>query len=122
VGSEEAIEVISRFIKSNGMAPYFSEIVTNLGRKKEDGDLDLSYRGTKKVDGTLYKKLARDLLEMGIQPSQALMIGDRPVEDVDKAKENGFKAIQYVGIMKRRISNMADYIVSDLMELKNIVQ
>ncbi|MDH5685705.1 MAG: HAD hydrolase-like protein, partial [Hadesarchaea archaeon] len=94
---------------------------TNYGRIKNDGNIDLSYKGMGKSDGAIYKKLARDLLEIGIQSSQALIIGDRPVEDVDKAKENGFKAIQFTGVMKRRISKVADYVISDLRGLKKIL-
>jgi len=121
VGSEETLKIIQVFMNLHGVRPYFSEIITNFGRIKANGELDLSYMGKKKIDGAMYKKLAQDLIDIGIQPSQALMIGDRPIEDVERAKENGFNAIQYIGIMKRRISNEADYVISDMRELKNIL-
>ena len=121
VGNEKAVKTIPNALGFFDLTPYFSEIITNYGRIKNNGDMDLSYKGMGKTDGAIYKKLARDLLDIGIQPSQALIIGDRPVEDVDKAKENGFKAIQFMGIMKRRVSNAADYVISDLRELKKIL-
>jgi len=121
VGSEATLKIIPHFLSIHDLTPYFSEIITNYGRIKNDGNIDLSYKGIGKSDGAIYKKLARDLLEIGIQSSQALIIGDRPVEDVDKAKENGFKAIQFTGVMKRRISKVADYVISDLRGLKKIL-
>ncbi|MDH5443411.1 MAG: HAD family hydrolase, partial [Hadesarchaea archaeon] len=121
VGSEGTIKTISNILSIFDLTPYFSEIITNYGRIKNDGNIDLSYKGMEKIDGTIYKKLARELLDIGINPSQALIIGDRPVEDVEKAKENGFKAIQFMGIMKRRVSKVADYVISDLRELKKIL-
>jgi len=121
VGSEGMLKSYPHFLSLFGLTHYFSEIITNYGRFKNNGDMDLSYKGMGKSDGAIYKKLARDLLDIGTQPSQALIIGDRPVEDVDKAKENGFKAIQFTGIMKRRVSNAADYVISDLRELKKIL-
>ena len=121
VGSEETLKIISYFLNLYDLTPYFSEIITNYGRIKKNGDMDLSYKGMNKIDGTIYKKLARDLLDIGIKPSQVLIIGDRPVEDVDTAKENGFKTIQFTGIVKRRVSNAADYVISNLKELKKIL-
>ena len=121
VGSEGTIKTITHVLSLFDLTPYFSEIITNYGRIKSNGDMDLSYKGMDKVDGTIYKKLAQDLRNIGIHSSQALIIGDRPVEDVDKAKENGFKAIQFTGVMKRRISKVADYVISDLRGLKKIL-
>ena len=121
VGSEETLKIISYFLSLYDLTPYFSEIITNYGRIEKNGDMDLSYKGMNKIDGTIYKKLARDLLDIGIQPSQALIIGDRPMEDVDKASENGFKTIQFTGIVKRRVSNAADYVISNMRELKKIL-
>ena len=118
---EGAVKGLPNVLNAFGLSPYFSEIITNHGRIKNNGDIDLSYKGMEKIDGTIYKKLADDLRGMGIQPSQALIIGDRPVEDVEKSKENGFKAIQFVGIIKRRISAAADYVISDLRELTKIL-
>jgi len=121
VGSEEMLKSYPHFLSLFGLTPYFSEIITNYGRIKKNGDMDLSYKGMNKTDGAIYKKLAQDLLDIGIHPSQALIIGDRPVEDVDKARENGFRAVQFTGIMKRRVSNAADYVISDLRGLKKIL-
>ncbi len=121
VGSEGMLKGYPHLLSLFDLTTYFSEIITNYGKIKSNGDMDLSYKGMEKVDGTIYKKLSQDLRNIGVQPSQALIIGDRPVEDVDKAKENGFKAIQFTGIMKRRISKVADYVISDLKELKKIL-
>jgi len=121
VGSEGMLKSYPKFLSSYGLATYFSEIITNFGRIKNNGDIDLSYKGLDKTNGAIYKKLARDLLDIGIKPSQALIIGDRPIEDIDKAKENGFHAIQYVGIMHRKVSNVADYVISDFRELIEIL-
>jgi len=121
VGTESTIETLPRVLGTFGLMPYFTDIITNHGRIKKNGETDLSYKGMEKVDGTLYKKIAQYLLSIGIEPSQALMIGDRPVEDVEKAKENGFKAIQFTGVQKRRVSNAADYVISDLKELEKII-
>jgi len=120
VGSEETIKSIANFLRIHNLTHY-SDIITNFGRIKKNGDMDLSYKGLGKNDGAIYKKLARDLIDIGIQPFQALMIGDRPVEDVEKAKENGFKAIQFTGVQKRRVSSAADYVISNLKELENIL-
>ena len=121
LGSEGTLNIISSFLSRFNLWPYFSDVITNYGRIKNNGDLDLSFKGTEKIDGTIYKRLVRDLLDAGIEPSQALMIGDHPVEDVEKAKENGFYAIQFTGVIKRRVSNAADYVISDLRELKKII-
>jgi len=121
VGSEGMLKGYPHLLSLFDLTPYFSEIITNYGRIKKNGDMDLSYKGMNKTDGAIYKKLARDLLEVGIKPHQVLIIGDRPVEDVDKARENGFRAVQFTGIMKRRVSNAADYVISDLRELEKIL-
>jgi len=121
VTSENLVRAFPGMLKSFGLSHYFSEIITNHGRFKSNGEMDVSYKGMEKVDGTIYKKLVQDLVEIGIQPYQALIVGDRPLEDIEKAKENGFITAQYIGIIKRKISDAADYVISDLRELKDII-
>ena len=121
VTSEEHLKTLPHLLSMHSLTTYFSEIITNHGKIKSNGEIDLSYKGLEKIDGAIYKKLAQDLLDTGIEPTQALIIGDRPAEDVDRPKEYGFKAIQFTGIVKRRISKVADYVISDLRELKKIL-
>jgi FMN phosphatase YigB (HAD superfamily) len=121
VGSEKFLEYLPTILSSRGLLSYFTDIITNKGAVRADGSLDSTYKGRDKISGSLYEKLREDLLNCGIQPSQAAIIGDRPLQDVEVPRKYGFKAIQYVGIVKRRISNLANYVISDLRELIKII-
>jgi len=121
VESESERDLISKFLVANDLAQYFSEVITNYGKIKKNGDIDLSYRGLKKSDGSIYKKISRDIQSNGIKSSQALIIGDRPVEDIEKPAQYGFKTVQYIGIINREHSKAANFIVSDIRTIVQII-
>jgi FMN phosphatase YigB (HAD superfamily) len=121
VESESERDLIPKFLVDNDLAHYFSEVITNYGKIKKNGDIDLSYRGLKKSDGSIYKKILKDLQSNGIKSSQALIVGDRPIEDVEIPAQYGFKTVQYIGIIKRECSKFANFIVSDIRMIAPII-
>jgi phosphoglycolate phosphatase-like HAD superfamily hydrolase len=121
IGSTEFLKFVPNLLASKKILSYFTNIVTNKGSLRINGQVDLSYDGKLKTDGLLYKKLSEDLLKQGIPASEAAIIGDRPFQDIEMSKKYGFRAIQYVGIVKRQISPLADYVISDLRQLSNII-
>ena len=74
-----------------------------------------------KKDGTLYDVLAEELKELGIEPHEAVMIGDKPSTDIDPAHDRGFKTIKYTGFIDLGKSK-ADLVIDSFQELKNIIK
>lgn len=118
--AEGALQVLFEFLNFYDLKHFFSDIITPVGCFKEDGTIDLSYKGLEKIDGGMYEKLVKDLRNAGISPSEAMVVGDRPVDDVTPAKEKGLKTVQFVGVIDRGPSD-ADYVISDLAQLRDIV-
>jgi putative hydrolase of the HAD superfamily len=116
-------DIVTRFLKSKGLLHYFDELVSPQGSVNlRDGSLDLRYKGKTKEEGTLYDELSKDLLKRGIQPSEAIMIGDKLWTDISPAKKRGFRTIQYIGYINYGSSEDADFVISNFHELENIVK
>lgn len=114
-------DFISTFLKRRGLVKYLKELVTPQGKiNLEDDYLDLKYKGKSKKDGSIYVVLIQDLKEQGIEPHEAVIIGDKPETDINPAHDLGFKTIQYTGYIDLGESN-ADFVIDSFTELKNIV-
>ncbi len=118
VGSVSQMNVIIEFLNLYNLRHFFSRIYSPLGVIREDGELDKSFKGVSKEDGSIYNKLKRELEEVGIDTSEAVIIGDHPVKDVIMAKKFGFITVHYAA--KNEPSEKADYVIKHFSELKNI--
>lgn len=115
-------DIVSRFLKRRGLVKYFKELVTPQGKiTLEDNSIDLKYKGFTKKEGTLYDVLAQELKERGIEPHEAVMVGDKPETDIDPAHDRGFKTIQYTGFIDLGESK-ADMVIHSFDELKEILK
>ena len=115
-------DIVSRFLKRRGLLKYFKELVTPQGKiMLEDNSVDLKYKGFTKKEGTLYDVLAQELKERGIEPHEAVMVGDKPETDIDPAHDRGFKTIQYTGFIDLGESK-ADMVIHSFDELKEILK
>ncbi len=115
-------DIVSRFLKNRGLTKYFKELVTPQGKiTLEDNSIDLKYKGFTKKEGTLYDVLAQELKERGIEPHEAVMVGDKPETDIDPAHDRGFKTIQYTGFIDLGESK-ADMVIHSFDELKEILK
>jgi FMN phosphatase YigB (HAD superfamily) len=115
-------DIVSRFLKRRGLVKYFKELVTPQGKiMLEDNSVDLKYKGFTKKEGTLYDVLAQELKERGIEPHEAVMVGDKPETDIDPAHDRGFKTIQYTGFIDLGESK-ADMVIHTFDELKEILK
>jgi putative hydrolase of the HAD superfamily len=116
-------DIVTRFLKNKELLHYFDELVSPQGSVNlRDGSVDLRYKGKTKEGGTLYDELSKDLLKRRIQPSEAVMIGDKLWTDISPAKKRGFKTIQFIGYINYGSSEDADFVISDFRELKEIVK
>ena len=115
-------DLISRFLKERGLVRYFKELITPLGKiDLEQDSIDLTYKGCTKKEGTIYDVLALELKERGIEPHEAVMIGDKPATDINPAHDRGFKTIQYTGFFDFGESK-ADVVISSFEELNTILR
>ncbi len=115
-------DMVSRFLKERGLVRYFKELVTPQGKiNLEDDSIDLKYKGHTKKDGALYDVLAQELSKRGIQPHEAVIVGDKPETDIDPAHDRGFKTIKYVGFIDLGQSK-ADVVIQSFEELRNILK
>lgn len=114
-------DIVTRFLQRQNLTQYFRELITPQGKVNlKDGSVDMSYKGLTKEEGTLYDRLAEDLLSEGIEPSEAVIIGDKIVTDIEPPSKKGFKTIQYTGYTDFG-SSAADYVISSFSQLKEIV-
>jgi FMN phosphatase YigB (HAD superfamily) len=115
-------DIVSKFLKRRGLVKYFRELVTPQGKIDLVNDsIDPRYKGFTKKDGTLYDVLAQELKERGIEPHEAVMVGDKPETDIDPAHDRGFKTIQYTGFIDLGPSK-ADMVINSFAELKTILK
>ena len=115
-------DIVSRFLKRRGLVKYFKELITPQGKiTLEDNSIDLKYKGFTKKEGTLYDVLIQELKERGIEPHEAVMVGDKPETDIDPAHDRGFKTIQYTGFIDLGESK-ADMVIHSFDELKEILK
>lgn len=115
-------DIVSKFVKRKGLVKYFHELITPRGKiNLENETVDPKYEGKTKKEGTLYDLLALELQERGIQPHEAVMIGDKPETDIDPAHDRGFKTIKYTGFIDLGESK-ADLTIHSFKELKTILK
>lgn len=115
-------DIVSRFLKARGLVTYFKELITPQGKMNLENDtVDLRYKGFTKEAGTLYDVLAEELGEHGVQPHEAVMVGDKPATDINPAHDRGFKTIQYKGFIDLGESK-ADVVIHSFGELKTILK
>jgi len=114
-------DIVSRFLKNRGLVKYFKKLVTPQGKiDLLDDTVDLKYKGFTKKEGTLYDVLAEELRDQGIEPSEAVMVGDKPATDINPAHDRGFKTIKYTGFIDLGDSK-ADLEIAHFSELKKIL-
>lgn len=115
-------DIVSKFLKGKGLVKYFKELVTPQGKINLENDtIDLKYRGYTKEDGTLYDVLVQELRERGIEPHEAVMVGDKPQTDIDPAHARGFKTVKYTGFADLGASK-ADVVIQSFAELKTLLK
>jgi FMN phosphatase YigB (HAD superfamily) len=113
---------VSQFLRGRGLVKYFKELVTPQGKIHLKNDsVDPRYKGCTKREGTIYDVLSQDLKEQGIEPHEAVMMGDRPETDINPAHDRGFKTIQYTGFIDLGESK-ADLVICSFEELKTILK
>ncbi|MGD9033283.1 MAG: HAD family hydrolase [Desulfobacteraceae bacterium] len=113
---------ITRYLKRQGIAKYFDGLITPVGKIDfRTNTVDLKYKGSTKAEGTLYDLIAQDLKARGIEPYEAVMVGDRPETDITPAHRRGFKTIQYTGFINKGKTE-ADAVIESFVELKSIVR
>ncbi len=119
VTSIEGALSIAAFIRVNGFAGLFDEMITPAGRFTPAGKLldEVTFRGATKKDGVMYARLSEYLDSKRIGAQHRAMIGDDPKLDIDLAKKYGFVTIQYRGIVDRGKAEQADYVIADWKEL-----
>ena len=83
--------------------------------------MDLKYKGKSKKDGSIYVVLIRELKERGIEPGEAVIIGDKPETDINPAHDLGFNTIQYTGYIDLGESK-ADFVIHSFTELTNLLK
>lgn len=119
---EVGTDIVSRFLKERGLVKYFKVLVTPQGKiDLEKNSIDLKYKGHTKQAGTLYDVLAEELRQSGIEPHEAVMVGDKPETDIDPAHDRGFKTIKYSGF-KDLGESKADVVIHSFKELKTILK
>ena len=113
---------ITRFLKRQGIAKYFDGLITPMGKIDfRTNAVDSKYKGSTKAEGTIYRLIVKELKERGIEPHEAVMVGDRPNTDINPAHERGFKTIQYKGFTDLGKS-YADAVIHSFGELKRILR
>jgi len=112
---------VSLFLENQNVIDYFDDLITPQGRVNlRDGSLDTKYKGSSKETGDLYDILVRDLLESGIKPSEAVMVGDKEWSDITPAQKRGLKTVNYIGFIYRGPSD-ADFTIRHFSEVKDLI-
>lgn len=116
-------DIVSRFLKRRGLTRFFPTMITPQGKMDivSDAIIDESYIGRTKEKGDIYDRLAEDLRSRGIEPEEAVMVGDKPSTDIDPAHARGFKTIKYTGFIDLGPSD-ADIDIEHFSELKDILR
>ena len=116
-----ATRAIESFLATHSLASYFHEIITPAGLFTVAGELiDRRFIGTTKKSGVIYDTLKSYLKEHGTESGEAAMVGDDPVLDIEYPRLRGFITIQYVGVVDRGHSSIADYLVDDWREFPEV--
>ena len=115
-------DVVTMFLQRKKLIQYFSQLVTPQGKVDlRDGSVDERYKGRLKESGELYDLLVEDLRSQRIEPSEAVIVGDKIMTDIEPPRQRGFKTIQYTGYFDWG-SSKADYVISSFSQLKDIVK
>ncbi len=114
-----AVNVIVNFLNNYNLRHFFSNIYSPRGVLRENGEIDDSFTGVSKEDGSLYVRLREDLVSGGIDMDHAYMIGDHPVKDIEMSKRHGFKTIHYA--VRGEASTHADHVIRSFYEIKEIL-
>jgi len=119
VVGEEGAKTVGGNLTAHGLSPYFQEVITPSGRFTLSGVFvdEGGFTGSTKKEGTIYDRLAVYLGKKGIGPGTRAMVGDDPKLDVEFSKKRGFVAVQYVGIIDRGKTDMADLRISAWPEI-----
>ncbi len=113
---------VSLFLKNQKVIDLFAELITPQGKVNlRDGSVDVRYKGSSKENGTLYDLLVEDLRGRGIQPAEAVMVGDKEWSDLTPAQKRGLKAIHYTGFLNVAPSK-AEFTIKHFSELKGIIR
>jgi FMN phosphatase YigB (HAD superfamily) len=114
--------MVSKFLINQGVIEYFDELISPQGKiDLRTGEADLRYKGSSKEEGDLYDVLADDLRSRGIEPKDAIMVGDKQWSDIAPSQQRGFQAIHYSGYVFHAPST-ATCEIRHLSELKNIIR
>ncbi len=62
------------------------------------------------------------LSNLQIKPEDSIHIGDMAETDIEGAKNAGMYAVQFVGNVNRDISSKADFVIEDIIELKEKIK
>lgn len=118
-----AENIILRFLEAHDLRQYFRYLVTPLGKidVRSGQVIDERYHGYTKSAGTIYDLLKEDLLKEGIDPSCAVMVGDRPSADIEPAHARGLRTVQYAGYSDYPPSPAADAVITDMRELLELI-
>jgi phosphoglycolate phosphatase-like HAD superfamily hydrolase len=115
-------DMVSNFLVNQGVIQYFDELISPQGKiDLRTGEADLRYKGTSKEEGNLYDVLVEDLRSRGIEPKDAIMVGDKEWSDITPAQKRGFQAIHYSGYIYHAPSH-ATFEIRHLSELKTIIR
>lgn len=122
--TEEGVDLMVRFLNMYDLRFFFNNIITTCKIIKEDGSVEYP-KNLSKADGSFYDKIIKDFLEpKGIDPSEAVIIGDKPRDDIVVPKRKGFKTIFYTGVAYKDMNipeiPEADFLVKHYKQLENI--
>ncbi len=113
---------VSLFLKNQNISGYFDNLITPQGSVNlRDGSVDERYKGSSKETGDLYDILVEDLARLGIEPAEAVMVGDKEWSDITPAQTRGLKAVNYIGFIYRSKS-AAEFTIKHFSELKNVIE
>ncbi len=119
VSDMAALGTIVNFLNNYNLRNFFANIYSPEGVLREDGQIDDSFKGTSKEDGSIFEKLKEELESQGISISEAVIVGDHPVKDIEMARKYGFVTVHYAA--KEKPSEIADHVITDFRQLLDIL-
>jgi FMN phosphatase YigB (HAD superfamily) len=119
VSDMAALGTIVNFLNNYNLRNFFTNIYSPEGVLREDGQIDDSFKGTSKEDGSIFEKLKEELESQGISISEAVIVGDHPVKDIEMARKYGFVTVHYAA--KEKPSEIADHVITDFRQLLDIL-
>lgn len=105
--SNNIVEYVKGPLEHLGLERFFNVVVISGEENTRKPEPEIFYRALKRI---------------GVNPSEAMMVGDSPVEDIKGAKSVGMLTVWVNRIEKTLLSGInPDYIVKNLQELLNIL-